>query len=106
MLQLLFVANISCLVFSQTASQSQSKHNEADMINGISKTANMLAATKRGLFKHVNKFQSKEEVIISLKDNDSIYLNLSGNEEECVFSSTAPETKPTINVSYVLHCIL
>ena len=46
----------------------------------------------------VNKVPPKVEKTISDYDV-STYLKLSGNEEECVFSSTVPENKPTINVS-------
>ena len=79
----------------QNASQSQPKHNEVDVIDALSKTANNLVAKGR-LFRHVNRMEEK-----ITKDN-STYLKLSGNEKECVFSSTAPETKPTINVSCIL----
>ena len=41
-----------------------------------------------------------EERIVPSEDNDSPYLKLTGNENECVFSSTAPGNKPTVNVSY------
>ena len=46
----------------------------------------------------VNKALPKVEESVGT-DDDSTYLKLSGHEEECVFSSTAPEYKPTINVS-------
>ena len=41
----------------------------------------------------------KEKVSVTSYDDAGTYLRLSGSEEECVFSSKIPETKPTINVS-------
>ena len=50
--------------------------------------------------KVINKPPLKEEEIVTfIKDSDDEYLKLSGSEEECLFSSQAPETKPNINVS-------
>ena len=40
-----------------------------------------------------------EEIVTIGEDDDGVYLKLNGNEEECVFSSSAPETKPAISVS-------
>ena len=46
----------------------------------------------------VVKVPPKVEETVDTYD-DSTYLKLSGHEEECVFSSTSPGKKPTINVS-------
>ena len=87
------------IMFSQTASQSQPVHNEVDqskfvkhVIDKMSKRVNS-SMDKNPLHKKVNKLVQKEDNV------NSTYLRLNGHEEECVFSSTAPETKPTINVS-------
>ena len=85
-------------MFSQTASQSQPMHNEVDQskfvkmaINSMSRRMNS-SVDKNPLLKRANKLGQKV-------DNTSTYLRLNGHEGECIFSSTAPESKPTINVS-------
>ena len=35
----------------------------------------------------------------NLERSRGIYLKLNGSEEECIFSSKEPKTKPNINVS-------
>ena len=49
--------------------------------------------------KVINKPPLKEEEVVTFTDSDDEYLKLSGSEEECLFSSQAPETKPNVNVS-------
>ena len=87
-------------MFPQTASQSQPMHNEVDQSKIVKLAINSMHMNRRvnssmdknPLLKRANKLGQKV-------DNTSTYLRLNGQEEECVFSSTAPESKPTINVS-------
>ena len=67
--------------------------------NDMNKRVNS-SVGKEPLFKktRVKKISPTVE-IATYADNDSIYLRLKGSEEECLFSSTAPETKSTVNVS-------
>lgn len=88
-------------------------HNEVDQSKLITKQAVVSDAKneranssvrKEPLFKkmEVNSPSPTEEDIVTYKNSDNIHLRLSGSEEECVFSSIAPENKPTINVSKVV----
>lgn len=75
----------------------------ADSTAKVAKTANSSMSEVASVSKAevTNKLPVKqEEGIVTFEDGDGTYLKLSGSEEECVFSSTPPETKPTVNVSY------
>ena len=74
-------------------------HNEVDRsklvkhaVNSMTKTVNS-SMDKNLLLKKASKLARNQE------NTNSTHLRLSGHEEECVFSSVAPEAIPTINVS-------
>ena len=71
---------------------------------GVVKAANNSVDEEPSVDKVEVKYKvpiSKDKEIVALGDGDGAYLKLNGNEEECVFSSTVPETKPAISVSQV-----
>ena len=87
-----------CLLF-KAASQAQPMHNEMDQPELVVRYDDIIEVAnnsmgKDSLPKHlqVNKLSPAEH-------SRSIYLKLNGSEGECMFSSTEPKTKPTINVS-------
>ena len=85
--------------FFQAASESQPMHSEIDQYKLIAKHA------VNNMSKRVNKVVDKSsKVLVGKQLRNATYLRLTGREGECVFSSTAPEIVPTINVSYCDSC--
>ena len=106
----------------QVASESESIHDEVEqseipiivkhigVSDGVVKVANNSVNEEPSVDKVEVKDKlsiiKDEEIVTIGEDDDGAYLKLNGNEEECVFSSSAPETKPAISVSQVTVVIL
>ena len=108
--------NIMCpvTIILQVASESESVPDEVEQSEipiivkhvGVSDSVVKVANSSLDEEPSVDKVEiinklpiTKDEEIVTVEDGDGAYLTLNGDEEECVFTSTAPETKPTISVS-------